>query len=142
TTRSNVFAVWVTAGFFEVTDDTVSPPKIGREIGKDDNRHIRHKFFAIVDRTEIKARISANGQANGPERRLTLANEIKIPAGAASVDASITDNGSDPAKQLEYVLLSGEKLTVVPGTYLTISPDRPNEETVIVTAVTGNKIDF
>jgi hypothetical protein len=58
TTRSNVYAIWVTVGYFEVFPDTSNTQyqvqggyRMGNEIGSDTGEISRHRGFAIIDRT-------------------------------------------------------------------------------------------
>ncbi|MBX7104460.1 MAG: hypothetical protein K1X57_10285 [Gemmataceae bacterium] len=61
TTRSNVFAVYMTVGYFEVINDSSKPELLGDEIGviRDstgavaENKTTRHRMFAIIDRTNL-----------------------------------------------------------------------------------------
>ena len=57
TTRSNTFAVYCTIGYFEVTNPgpytSTNRPILGPELGTEDGTNIRHKFFAVVDRTNL-----------------------------------------------------------------------------------------
>jgi hypothetical protein len=88
TTTSNVFAVWLTCGFFEVQDvdaagNAIVPPKIGSEIGRDQGRQVRHRMFAIIDRTEItlgRAMTSTYVANNNPQLPGTLT--VTIPPGS------------------------------------------------------------
>ena len=47
TTRSNVYAVWMTVGFFEID----SNGKLGQEFGAENGDIARHKSFMIIDRS-------------------------------------------------------------------------------------------
>jgi hypothetical protein len=47
TTRSNVYAVWITVGYFEVD----SNGKLGQELGLDRGEVRRHRAFYIIDRS-------------------------------------------------------------------------------------------
>jgi hypothetical protein len=62
TTRSNVFAVWITVGYFEVGPDPVSGQytidaghpdgyRLGRELGGDSGDLKRHRAFYLIDRS-------------------------------------------------------------------------------------------
>ncbi|MFO0814028.1 MAG: hypothetical protein U0796_12450 [Gemmatales bacterium] len=49
TVRSNTFSVWITIGFFEW--DEING--FGAEVGQIQGKNVRHRFFAVVDRTTI-----------------------------------------------------------------------------------------
>jgi hypothetical protein len=54
TVRSNCFAVWITVGYFEVdASDQFLQDANGRarEIGREDGTELRHRYFAIIDRS-------------------------------------------------------------------------------------------
>jgi hypothetical protein len=113
TTRSNVFSVWCTVGFFEVTDDTAWPVKLGAEIGRAEGRAVRHRFFAIVDRTNLSAfGTTSKAPASAPAG----------PAGAPAATSGTADNG--------------RPWRIQPGSVLVIDAGEATEETVVVTEVT------
>jgi hypothetical protein len=56
TTRSNVYAVWITVGYFEVQGGTVDAAHpdgcyLGRELGSDTGEIQRHRAFYLIDRS-------------------------------------------------------------------------------------------
>ncbi len=117
TTRSNVFAIWLTVAFFEVVDDTVRPVKLGSEINRAEGRHRRHRLFAVVDRTNLM-RFTTVSQT-----------EVVIAPGRPSASATVS-----PAS-MSGITDAGRPWIIQVGSLLVI--DRGgNEETVRVTAVT------
>jgi hypothetical protein len=122
TTRSNVFAVFLTVGFFEVNDDTTRPVSLGAELNRAENRHVRHQMFALVDRTAMTW--------------FSYPSNFFVPA--------VTTTGTStplpfPPAALRIDPRTGRPWTIVPGMVLSIDQNtaqQPDvEENVVVTAV-------
>jgi hypothetical protein len=127
TTRSNVFAVWLTVGYFQVTNASTTPPQLGAEIGKAEGRQVRHRMFALVDRTNM---MNFSMQA-------TTGQTITAP----SVNA--TGQYQPQGLNLPTVLgrnQAGVQWSIATGTQLVIDAGTDCEEVVTVTAVNGNQI--
>jgi len=117
TTRSNVFAIWLTVGFFEVVDDTSRPIKLGPELDRADGRHRRHRMFAVVDRTNLKL------------FDMQSTTEVALPPGRSSVLASVTP------KSMSGTTDTGRPWNIHAGSLLTVDSGN-NQETVRVMATT------
>jgi hypothetical protein len=136
TTRSNVFAVYITVGFFEVNDDTVRPVKLGAELNRSENRHVRHRMFALVDRTSLTAYgTTSQGamlQPPGPGQ-LPSPQLLTVTLGATS--------GVDARTGRQWQIQA--RTATQRGTLLVFDPNDPsgNEETVeVLTMPAANQI--
>lgn len=132
TTRSNVFAVWLTVGFFEVAKDPTTglyvgdqftPVKLGPEIGQAEGRQIRHRMFAIVDRTNLQVFSTTSSAA------VTLTQNNFITTGTTYIPAQATVQLTQTSGTLPY---GGATWQVQAGSVLVYEPNTPNEETVVV----------
>jgi hypothetical protein len=164
TTRSNVFAVWLTVGFFEVAQDVngnyvgeqVRPVKLGAEVGKAEGRNVRHRLFAIVDRTNLQVWPTFDPISGTPtvQTRLKTANDV-MPLNTPLQISSINPANVDATKQWNLLVngqisaaaptVSGANISnpdrswaIQPGSVLTIDPDTDNEETVTVQGTAPN----
>ena len=155
TTRSNVFGVWLTVGFFQVANDQTTPPKLGPEIGYP-NTNIRHSFFAVVDRTQVvlapsltTSTVAVPVPAPGPAPTPPYTNQtVTVTPKTQAKDPFNGMNGT-----ITYAGATGIGNTVnwsiQPGSLLVIDRGTPNEEVVQVTQLvppgkppTGFTADF
>jgi hypothetical protein len=135
TTHSNTFAVFLTIGFFEVTDETTRPVKLGPEINAAQGTNIRHRVFALVDRTNMEVfgqpvtlPVAINTQVAGSYPYEVQLDAV-IPKSKPAVHYVEPLNGTNPNSNRTWAIQSGSVLVVDPNT--------ANEETVMVYSKAG-----
>jgi hypothetical protein len=141
TTRSNVFAVWLTVGFFEVLQDAdaagnaVRPVILGGEVGASTNQNVRLRMFALVDRSNLvvpgNAATQTAGFNNGIPVTGTLLSAVQPLATPQAAQISggkgtLTITPPNPSLSWTWNIQAGSVLTVDQGA---------TAETVVVASI-------
>jgi hypothetical protein len=149
TTRSNVFAVWITIGFFDYDPNT---GKLGAEIGRSEGRNVRRRLFAVVDRSNALAFSTTTTQAITPSLPMqqgTQAGSMAFgmqsvaltttgPAAGDPNSAQVVSNGLTGMNWAISTTGQATSLlaqTLVQPLVLVYEPGTTNEETVVATQV-------
>jgi hypothetical protein len=124
TTRSNVFAVFLTVGFFQVIPGVSAVgqpnvPQLGPEIGRSEGRQIRHRMFAIVDRTNLSV--------IAPPYPTYTGAPITMPPGTPPTPFPVTFSARTGTNAF-----TGAPWTIGVGTTVVFEPGTDNEETVVL----------
>jgi len=111
-----------------VNDDTVRPVRLGAELNRSENRHVRHRMFALVDRTNMTS-LPNNTFYGGVN--LTNPGGPLPQQGTTNMSTSGVDPRTGRAWQIQA------RTATQRGTLLVFDPNDPggNEETVEVLAV-------
>jgi hypothetical protein len=129
--------VWLTIGFFEVTNPGTNPPTLGAEIGRSEGRQVRHRMFAIVDRTNLNI-----FQTNFVST-VSAATGWALPVPPSGILIPSPSNPSTAQPQTVTVQFSQTGGTnqftnaawaLAPGMSVVFDPGTDNEETVVLQA--------
>jgi hypothetical protein len=127
TTTTDTFAVYITVGFFEVTntpnsstDATAVRPQLGKELFKDMPGDFRQRYFAVVDRSNLSLDPSdPNLQTQGGKPVMTqLASSLPAidtatgTGTAATIQVVVSSKSSSPVVQVAY---EGAVFSLVPS---------------------------
>ncbi|MFQ3650709.1 MAG: hypothetical protein SNJ75_10270 [Gemmataceae bacterium] len=136
TTRSNVFAVWATVGFFEVVDDTTQPVQLGAEMSWPGVGVIRHRMFAILDRSSMQVWPTNHPTSGVPMCRLS--NAVTVAPGqqftGTPQPVTLIDHTGNPISGTNPLVNPNTNRPWIPqpGAIVTFDPNTPNEETVVL----------
>ena len=147
TSRSNCFAVWVTVGYFEVTQEGwtagATNPTPKHILGMEMQPRTRRRFFSMIDRTQLEAwRVELDSRIiiNSAGGTSTDSGQFISPVRFELSKLTTTDGTtfSNPNGMLND--MTGKRYPIQAGSVLTFDPGTLWEETVEVVDLGGGTI--
>jgi hypothetical protein len=119
TTRSNTFAVYMMIGYFEVKNPgpytETNRPILGKELGTDDGTVVRHKFFSVIDRTNLTI------EAPKPTDLVAPGQPVTIKQGQAPVYFSYQPDVQQPSAANNFTVIPDPQTLVQPPAPVTVN---------------------